>query len=151
MQFKIPQDVQIEDKIVGPLTLRQLIYLGIGGGITYAIYVVLARDYFIEVWLVPTLVPGLLTLAVTFLKIKGIPFAKWVLLMLEYLWNPRQRTFIMGGADMYSQTIFAKNKKKEETKIKQASKAEEDREKIQKLNEITKLLDSYGKPSNSTS
>ena len=36
MQFKIPQDVQRADKIVGPLTLRELIIVGIGGGFTYA-------------------------------------------------------------------------------------------------------------------
>lgn len=31
MQYKIPQNVQIEDKIVGPLTLKQLIICGVGG------------------------------------------------------------------------------------------------------------------------
>ena len=49
MQYKIPQNVRIEDKIVGPLTLKQLIILGVGGGITYAIYVALARVYYVEV------------------------------------------------------------------------------------------------------
>lgn len=29
MQYKIPQNVQIEDKIVGPLTMKQLIICGI--------------------------------------------------------------------------------------------------------------------------
>lgn len=29
MQYKIPQNVQLEDKIVGPLTLKQLIIVGI--------------------------------------------------------------------------------------------------------------------------
>ena len=77
MQYKIPQNVQIEDKIVGPLTLKQLIILGVGGGFTYAIYTILASKYYWEVWLIPTAVPGLLTLAFTFIKINGIPFGKW--------------------------------------------------------------------------
>ena len=35
MQYKIPQNVQIEDKIVGPLTLKQLGILGFGGATAY--------------------------------------------------------------------------------------------------------------------
>ncbi len=143
MQYKIPQDVQIEDKIVGPLTLKQLIYLGTGGGISYAIYTALATKYYIEVWIWPVAPCVLLTLAFTFIKINGIPFAKWILLMVEYFYNPRKRTFQMGAGDNYQATIFAKEEKKVET-TDEKSKLERDQEKIQKLGDITKLLDSYG-------
>ena len=146
MQYKIPQDVQIEDKIVGPLTLKQLIILGIGGGFTYAIYTILAKQYYIEVWLLPTAIPGLLTLAITFLKIGGIPFGKWVLLMIEYFVKPKKRVFVMGGADMYMYTLFADKTKKAQTKDTGATKAERDRERLSKIGEISKALDTYSKP-----
>lgn len=146
MQYKIPQDVQIEDKIVGPLTLKQLIVLGIGGGITYAIYTILAKQYYIEVWLIPTAVPGILTLAVTFLKIGGIPFGKWCFLMVEYLFKPKKRVFVMGGADNYMVTLFADKSKKVQTKDEGASKAERDRERLSKIGEISKALDTYSTP-----
>lgn len=149
MQYKIPQNVRIEDKIVGPLTLRQLIYLGIGGGISYAIYVTLARTYFIEVWLPPTAFTALLTLAFTFVKINGIPFAKWLLLIIEYMYNPKKRTFMMGAGDTYEATLFAKEKKKVK-KEEKMTKAERDAERIKKLSEITKLVDSYGQTSPNT-
>lgn len=141
MQYKIPQNVQIEDKIVGPLTLKQLITLGVGGGISYAIQVILARHYYITVWILPTAIPALLTLAITFLKIGGIPFGKWVFLMIEYFLKPKQRFFIMGGGDLYSATLFADKKKSEHNKIDETSKADRDRERLQKIGDLSKMLD----------
>lgn len=148
MQYKIPQNVQIEDKIVGPLTLKQLVMLGIGGGITYAVYVSLARNYYIETWLIPTLIPGILTLLITFVKINGIPFGKWCFLMVEYMMIPKKRTFMMGGADLYSATLFAEKTKKVQTTSEAQTKAERDRERIKNIGEITKMLDTQtGNPS----
>ena len=146
MQYKIPQNVQIEDKIVGPLTLKQLIIVGLGGGITYAIYTVLASKYYWEVWLIPTAIPGLLTLAITFLKIGGIPFGKWCFLMVEYILKPKKRVFVMGSADHYQITLFADKTKKAQTKENPTSKAERDRDRLQKISQITKALDTYSQP-----
>lgn len=141
MQYKIPQNVRVEDKIVGPLTLRQLIYLGIGGGIAYATYTVLARQYYIEVWLPPTAIITLITLAFTFIKINGIPFSKWILLVVEYAYNPKKRTFVLGAGDLYSATVFKKEAKKAEKKEEEMTKAERDREKLRRIGEISALVD----------
>ncbi len=143
MQYKIPQNVQIEDKIVGPLTLKQLITLGIGGGISYAIYVSLAKSYYIETWLIPTLIPTIITLLVTFVKINGINFGKWCFLMVEFMAIPKKRTFVMGGADMYSTTLFAEKVKKVQTGVGEKTKAERDHERLSKIGDITKMLDTY--------
>ena len=40
---KIPQNVYVEDRIVGPITLRQLIITGIGAGIGYTFYALAAQ------------------------------------------------------------------------------------------------------------
>ena len=144
MQFKIPQNVQLEDKIVGPLTLKQLATLGIGGGIAYAFYVSLGKTYTILVWIWPVAFFTILTLAITFLKINGIPFGKWCFLMVEFMFIPRKRVFIMGAGDVYQATIFAEKEKDKDVK-KILTKKEKDQEKIKKLDQITKLLDSYGK------
>ncbi|MEK7099822.1 MAG: PrgI family protein [Patescibacteria group bacterium] len=34
MEYQVPQFVEVEDKIIGPLTLKQFIYLAGGGGLT---------------------------------------------------------------------------------------------------------------------
>ena len=41
MRFQVPQFIEVEDKIFGPLTLKQFIYLAGGGGLSFLIYVFL--------------------------------------------------------------------------------------------------------------
>ena len=38
MQFKVPQFLDIEDKIFGPFTFRQFVYLAGGAGICFVLY-----------------------------------------------------------------------------------------------------------------
>ncbi|MBT4384522.1 PrgI family protein [Candidatus Peregrinibacteria bacterium] len=143
MQYKIPQNVRVEDKIVGPLTLKQLVYLGVGGGLAYASYTILASKYFIEIWLPPTLFITIVTLAVTFLKINGIPFTRWIFLVVEYMINPRKRSFSLGSGDHYQASIFAKEAEKSKTEVATNTDRLEKAERIKKLGEITKLVDDY--------
>ena len=44
---KIPQNVNIEDRIIGPVTLRHLILLMLGGGISYFLWTILKRSGFV--------------------------------------------------------------------------------------------------------
>ena len=38
MQYQVPQFIEIEDKIFGPLTLRQALYIGGGAGLSFIIW-----------------------------------------------------------------------------------------------------------------
>ncbi len=38
MQFQMPRFLDIEDKVIGPLTFKQFIYLGGGAGLAYVAY-----------------------------------------------------------------------------------------------------------------
>lgn len=38
MQFQVPQYIEVEDKLVGPLSLKQFIYLAGAGGISYILF-----------------------------------------------------------------------------------------------------------------
>lgn len=38
MNFQVPQFIEVEDKIFGPLTFRQFIYLAGGGGLAFVFY-----------------------------------------------------------------------------------------------------------------
>ena len=72
MQFQVPQFIEVEDKIIGPLTGKQFFYLVGAGALVF-----LLRT-FLEWWLVIILggpVVGL-AVAMAFLKINGIPFIK---------------------------------------------------------------------------
>ncbi len=41
MRYQVPQFIEVEDKIFGPLTLKQFIYLAGGGGLSFVVYVLM--------------------------------------------------------------------------------------------------------------
>lgn len=43
MRFQVPQFIEVEDRIFGPLTLKQFIYLAGGGGLSFVAYVVIGN------------------------------------------------------------------------------------------------------------
>jgi len=142
LQYKVPQDVGIEDKIVGPLTLRHLIILGVGGGIAYFLYITLIKNYYMEIWLPPVALISIITLAIAFLRIQHISFSKWVLLMIESamlphkrIWDKRESTqFLFSHSISKKKTTEGKKKQVEERALKKEKQASQ-------LEELTKTLD----------
>ncbi len=134
MQYKVPQNVQREDTIIGPLTLKQMIILGIGGGISYAIYVSLSKTYFMEVWLPPVVIISGITLALAFLKIHSLPFHEFLMNFIEYHLLPRQRSWIQ-GTGVFIPPFDDSKKKEEKSQIISPTKSNKT------LKELTKVLD----------
>ncbi|MCK4454337.1 PrgI family protein [Candidatus Parcubacteria bacterium] len=67
MQFTVPKFIEREAKIIGPLTFKQFLIIGIAGGISLLLYFVLPRAQLIIV--VIFLIGGALVLI--FVKIQG--------------------------------------------------------------------------------
>ncbi len=70
MRFQVPQFIEVEDKIFGPLTFKQFIYLAGAGGICVLLFVLLPR--FIGIIL--SLPVATFGLALAFYKINDKPF-----------------------------------------------------------------------------
>ena len=70
MQFKVPQFLDIEDKIFGPFTFRQFIYLAGGAGLCFVLYKLLG----LILAAVPILFIGGLAGALTFYRPNNKPF-----------------------------------------------------------------------------
>ncbi len=70
MKYQVPQFTDIEDKIVGPLTIKQTIYLVGGGGMCFIVY------NYLHIYLVVILVPiiAILSVALAFYKVNNKPF-----------------------------------------------------------------------------
>jgi hypothetical protein len=94
MQFKVPQFIDIEDKVFGPLTFKQFAYLAGGAGFSY----LSLRFFPIVVALV--LVPAFagFALALAFFKYNDKPFIftvesfiKYYLRSRLYLWRSQQK------------------------------------------------------------
>lgn len=140
MQFKVPQDVQRADTIVGPLTWKQLLILGAGGGLSYAIYITLAKNYYMEIWLPPIVVIGGITLALAFLRIHGLDFERFLLCFIEYHFLPKKRIWQKGQAESF---VVYLQRRSEEKRTPKPKKVVEDSDK-QSIEELSHILDSYG-------
>jgi len=142
MQFKVPQDVQREDRIVGPLTLRQLIICGIGGSIAYGVFTTLGRDYIWITWAPPIAIITLITIVFAFINPLNLNFERFILFWLEFKLLPQKRFWIQGSADPLSSTYTASvNKEQKKIENKAKTKAEQYEEKKQKIKNLTDILD----------
>lgn len=144
MQFKIPQNVQIEDKIVGPLTFKQLITLGIGGGLAYVLYLSLGKRYFIEIWLPPVAVVSIATLAFAFVKPLGVTFMHYILLLIEFWFKPRKRAWVKGSGDVYFSVFTNASSKPTKVEKKAHKKHSEDVIRLSNLDELSYIVDTHG-------
>jgi hypothetical protein len=93
---KIPQEIRIEDKIIGPLSLRQLGLTAAGGGLSYAIFASIQKAlgfvpvvFHLFIWL-----PFLLSAAFALLKINNLSLFRLTLLMVESVVKPRVRPWL---------------------------------------------------------
>ena len=89
MQFSVPQFIDVKEKIFGPLTLTQFIYLASGGGLCFLLFQVLEIGLFIVVAFPIMLIAVMLA----FYKYKGMPFSKFILVSLRLIRRPRVRVW----------------------------------------------------------
>ncbi len=80
MRFQVPQFIEVEDKIFGPLTFKQFIYVAGGVGVCVILFISLPKFLAILISL-PTL---LFTLALAFYKINDRPFINMVEAFVKY-------------------------------------------------------------------
>src|SRR5688572_21746070 len=93
MRFEVPQFIDVEDKLFGPFTFKQFIYLAGGAGIVYTLFRVL--PLFLAV-IIALPIAGL-ALALVFYKPNNRPFIKMVESVVNffiksrfYLWKRNQ-------------------------------------------------------------
>lgn len=84
-QFQVPQFITIEDKVIGPFTVKQFIYVVVGVGIISAVFYFFKMAVVIPV----AVVVGSFTAALAFLKVNEQPFPTIVKNALFYLMKPR--------------------------------------------------------------
>lgn len=94
MQFQVPQFIEVEDKIFGPLTFKQFIYVAGGAGISYLLWRIF------PFYVAAPLVMGSIGLgaALAFMQLNGRPFIiaiengfYFLIRSKLYLWNNERR------------------------------------------------------------
>ena len=140
MQFKIPQDVQRPDTIIGPITFAQLGITLVGGAIAYAIYMALATTYTWIVWAPPVTIVAITTLCFAFVKVGDMTFGRFLLYLYEYLFVEKNRYWSKKNEYFYS--ILKKPIQLAGGPEKNSSNSDEEiLSKRKKLEEISKILD----------
>ncbi|MEY2664406.1 MAG: hypothetical protein RIT04_214 [Candidatus Parcubacteria bacterium] len=86
MRFQVPQFIEVEDKIFGPLTLKQFIYLAGGAGLSFVMYTLL--PFYIAIFAI-ILIMGFSS-ALAFYKInKRFPFVYIVEAAAKYYFGAK--------------------------------------------------------------
>lgn len=90
MRYRVPQNIDMEDKIIGPLTMAQFLSVMIGGMVIYVAFITLAVSAPWLFWLISIPV-GLFTVVFSFMKVQDQPFPKFLTSVLLYLVRPKVR------------------------------------------------------------
>lgn len=134
MQFKVPQKIDIEDKIVGPLTMIQFVYAVVGGGLAYFMFTTFPAplNYVLAL---PT---AILAFCLAFIKVNGQPFTNFLKNAIGYIFNPKTRIWNKGGTDVHVEIYQpAKQKKVDPYANKRYSKEDIER--------IANIIDKRGR------
>ncbi|PIR37274.1 MAG: hypothetical protein COV34_03570 [Candidatus Zambryskibacteria bacterium CG10_big_fil_rev_8_21_14_0_10_42_12] len=85
MRFQTPQFIDIEDKIIGPLTIKQFVYLAGGAGLCFALY------RFLPLFLAIILIIPVATLAgaLAFYKVNNKGFVNLLEAMVRFVLNSK--------------------------------------------------------------
>lgn len=86
MQFPVPQFIETEDRIVGPLSLRQFFILAVAGAVSLMLY------FMVQTWLwfILTLFLGIFGAGLAFAKVNGRTLGKVVLAAIAFYWKPQK-------------------------------------------------------------
>ncbi len=82
MRFQVPQFIEVEDKIFGPLTIKQFIYLVGGAGLSFIVYTLIKSLIFSLIFIVPIMA---FAAALAFYKVNNKPFINVVESAFTYL------------------------------------------------------------------
>jgi PrgI family protein len=133
--YKVPQDVEAEDKLIGPFGFRQFIYLII---VAFACFVafLLAR---ISVVLIVIPLPFILFFTAIALPLrKDQPTEVYLAALLQYYLKPKKRMWMPDG--VLSTVEITAPKTIEESRVKDISQDEA----LERINSLAQIMDTRG-------
>lgn len=95
MQFRVPQFIDIEDKVFGPFTLKQFCYMAGAGGVSFLIWTFMPIKFLAIILIIPV---ASLFLALAFGQFNNRPFAELLENAFSYYTNPKLYTWTQPAA-----------------------------------------------------
>jgi len=95
MEFKVPQFIETEDRVIGPLTIKQFIYIAIGGFFLFLLLMAKVKLY-VFLFFTALVAPSVFLLA--FKKMNGKDMSSyikdWIIFFFKpklYLWKKKKQ------------------------------------------------------------
>jgi len=135
MQFKVPQNITMEDRIAGPLTVVQFSILVVGGGVSFLFLNILAIDPFNKI------IAGILAFITVIMAIGRFndqPMYRFFKFIFLFIAAPRVRVWHKAGGDnvmLVKPSVNRKHQDKTQV-VKHVSKAD--------IAKLAAVLDSRG-------
>lgn len=89
MQFRVPQFLETEDKVIGPLTIKQFIYVVVAFMLSAVFYAILNT----WLWVALSLVLLGAAAGLAFVKINGQPLSRIAVAGFNFYWKPQTYTW----------------------------------------------------------
>lgn len=133
-QYKVPQNVEAEDKILGPLTFKEFIYFIIGFGWAALMFAIFRKV--LPAFVIIGLPPAFFMFMLAFFHKDGQSFEQILVALLQYFANSRRRTWRKND-EIETFHIEAAPSKLENTQ-------RDPREVLSELEKLSRLIDSRG-------
>lgn len=135
-QYKVPQNVEAEDTILGPLTIKQFIYVIIALGWGFLCWRVFGVAPVIALFLMLPISGPLLALGL--IRREGQSFETYFIAMIRFVLVPRKRTWLKDNAKV----VIHKVEEKKEITAMPSKNPDEVRSELRKL---TSIIESRGR------
>lgn len=136
MQFQVPQNIAMEDRIVGPLTAIQFAILVVGGFIAYFLFTLSGVPVFFSK--IPGFGVGVLTVVLAIGKFNDQPMYRFFKYVLAFLVTPKTRIWHKTGAEI---ALIKPTQQKEENSLHEHASKHYTRADLAKLAQV---VDSRG-------
>lgn len=137
MLFNVPQYIDVEDKVAGPLTVKQLLWmLGMG-----AVLLVLWNTLDKTTFFIVAIPVGVLFTALAFYRPYNQPLISFIISSISFLFSPKVYIWKRSNEGGFS-------KRKSDRKPMEVSKKEKKMPKIEDIEMLARVLDSGGRERN---
>lgn len=109
MQFPVPQFIDVEDKLIGPFSLKQFAFIFIGGLIVVGLYRLIGVNFFFIILALPI---AAFSLIMAFGKFNGRRFYESIPIFINFISAPKNMVFQKTGdiGDLHIQPITVEAK-----------------------------------------
>jgi len=135
LDAKVPQRIDMEDRVIGPLTLTQFFYILFGGLFLYLLNSWTAGSPLRILYYILLPIVASLSVALAFVKIQERPFIFFLGSLVRYIQRPRRRVWLKGQNQKMTKIVDRADDSKKERPRKELDLA--------RVRDIARVVDEH--------